>query len=271
MSPLSHALTDSATMLRRDVRHSLRNPMMTISGLVVPVFMMLLFVGVFGGALGASLGGRTDYVTYLAPGIVLMAVGAGAATTAVNVSMDMSEGIIDRFRTMSIGRSAVLNGAVVGAVFRTVITVVLTLAVALLLGFRPTAAPLEWLGALGVVVMLTLAVTWLGVAFGLFTGSPAGANSLAQIPQLLPFLSSAFVPVDSVPAGMRWFVENQPYTPVIETLRGLLTGTPIGGNAVLAVTWCAGITLVGYVWATRLFQRGPGKATGRTAAQIMSS
>lgn len=261
MSTLSYAMRDSATMLRRDIRHSLRNLMMTLSGVLTPVVMLLLFVEVFGGTLGAGLGGgsrRGAYIDYVAPAIIIMTVGSGCATTAVNLCMDMTEGIIARFRTMAISRASVLTGQVAGSVIRTMISVSLVIGVALLMGFRPTAGPAAWITAIGLIALFALALTWLAVVFGLVTKTPAGANSLSLIPQLLlPFTSSAFVRPDSMPAGVRWFAENQPFTVVIDTLRGLLLGTPIGDSAVLAVAWCAGITLVGYLWARAAFNRAP--------------
>lgn len=267
----STVLADSLTMLRRDVTHSVRNPMITVSSMLVPVFFMLIFVGVFGGALGTAIPGGGSYVDYLAPGILVMAVASGIGSTAVGVAMDMSEGVIDRFRTMAIARSAVLNGTAVGAVLRTVVSVLLTLVLAVALGFRPTAGLLGWIGALGLVVLLAVATTWLGVAFGLVAGSPAGANGFAQIGLILPVLSSAFVPADAVPAAVRWFVRYQPFTPINETLRGLFFGTPDAATALVAVAWCVGIAAVACFWSTRVFRREPGRATGRTAAQIMSS
>jgi ABC-2 type transport system permease protein len=262
MSSISYAAKDSATMLRRDFRHSLRSPMMTVSGLSVPVFLLLLFVGVFGGAMSTALrtsGGKTSYIDYLAPGIILMAVGSGSAATAINVCIDMNEGIIARLRTMAISRASVLTGQVAGSMVRTMISIAAVLGITVALGFRPTADVAQLCAAVGVIAMLTLALTWLTIAFGLLTKSPAGANGLSLIPQFLPFISSAFVPTNSMPAGVRWFAENQPFTPVIETLRGLLTGTPIGSDAVIAVAWCAGISLAGFLWARALFDRDPAR------------
>ena len=263
MRTLSSAVRDSVTMLRRDLRHSLRYPATTLSGILVPVFLLLLFVGVFGNTLRAGLGGAIPaggrYIDYLAPGVILMTVGASAAASAINVCMDMNEGIIARFRTMAIGRASVLTGQVLGSLIRTLVSGVLVVAVALLLGFRPTATPVEWLGAAAVFAMLTLSLTWLAVAFGLLTRTPAGANSLSLIPQFLPFLSSAFVPTAAMPLAVRWFAQNEPFTPIIETLRGLLTGTPIGHSALLAGAWCAGITALGYLWARRRYDHNPGR------------
>jgi ABC-2 type transport system permease protein len=257
---LSYAVRDSATMLRRDVKHSLRYPLMTISSMTVPVLLLLLFVGVFGHTLTAGLGSATpvhSYIDYLAPGIILMTVGSSAQATAINVCTDMNEGIIARFRTMAITRTSVLSGQVLGTLGRTLVSGALVVAVAIALGFRTTASPLEWLAAVGVYAMLTVALTWLTVAFGLVAKTPAGANSLSLIAVFLPFISSAFVPVATMPAGVRWFAEHQPFTPVIETLRGLLTGTPIGDNGVLAMAWCSAITVAGYIWARRLYDKGP--------------
>jgi ABC-2 type transport system permease protein len=152
----------------------------------------------------------------------------------------------------------VLTGQVLGSLIRTLITIGLVIGVALLMGFRPTAGAVAWIAALGVIVLFTLALTWMGVVFGLVGKTPAGANSLSLIFQLLlPLTSSAFVRPDSMPVGVRWFAEYQPYTPVIDTLRGLLMGTPIGNSAVLAVAWCAGLTLVGYLWARAVYNRNP--------------
>jgi len=262
MSTLSYALRDSATMLRRDVRHSLRLLSMTLSGFLTPVIMLALFVYFFGGALGAGLGrvAHGSYIDYVAPAIITMTVGSGCATTAINLCMDMAEGIITRFRTMAISRASVLTGQVLGSLIRTLISVGLVIGVALLMGFRPTTNPGAWLAALGLVALFTFALTWMGVLFGLVGKTPAGANSLSLIFQfLLPFTSSAFVRPESMPAGVRWFAEHQPLTPVIDTLRGLLLGTPIGDSAALAVAWCVGLAVVGYLGARALFNRAPAR------------
>jgi ABC-2 type transport system permease protein len=262
MSTLSFALRDSATMLRRDVRHSLRNLSMTLSGLLVPIIILVLFVYVFGGAIGAGQGLVAHggaYIDYIAPGIIIMTVGSGGATTAINLCMDMSEGIIARFRTMAIFRASVLTGQVLGSLIRTMISVGLVIGVALLMGFRPTANPVAWIAALGLIALFTFALTWMSVVFGLVGKTPAGANSLSLIFQLLSFTSSALVRPDSMSGGVRWFAEYQPFTPVIDTLRGLLLGTPIGNSAILAVPWCAGLTLLGYLWARAVYNRDPVK------------
>lgn len=259
MSTLSLAARDSARMLRRDVRHSLRFPVMTISGMSVPVLFLLLFAGVFGHALSAGLGTApgTSYIDYLAPGILVMTAGFAAEGTAISVCTDASEGIFSRFRTMAISRSSVLTGQVAGSMIRSLITAAVVVGVAVLLGFRPTAGPVEWIAAAGVFAMLALALTWLTVAFGLLAKTPAGANSLALLPALLPFVSSAFIPTGSMSGRLRWLAQNEPFTPIIDTMRGLLTGTGIGNSAILAIAWCAGLTLAGYFWARALYNRRP--------------
>ena len=264
MSTLSLALRDNVTMLRRDVRHSLRRINMTLSGLLTPIIMLVLFNYVFGGAIGAGLGGVANggsYINYLAPGIIIMTVGSGCATTAVNLVMDMNEGIITRFRTMAISRASVLTGQVLGSLIRTMISVGLVIGAALLMGFRPSASPVEWVLALGLTALFALALSWMGMAFGLVGKTPAAANSLSLIFQLiLPPTSSAFVPLASMAVWIRWFAQHQPFTPVIDTLRGLLLGTPSGSDAMLAVGWCVVLALAGYLWARAAYNRAPAQS-----------
>jgi ABC-2 type transport system permease protein len=261
MTALSYALTDSATMLRRNLRHIVRYPSMTLQLAGVPVVFLLLFVYVFGGTLGDGLGGassgRTAYANYVAPGIILMTAAAATTGTAISVAMDMTEGIIARFRTMAIARASVLTGHVVGSLIQTMGSMGIVTAVALLIGFRPSADPVEWIAAIGVLAMITFALAWLSVALGLVAKTVESASNLPAPLVFLPFLGSGFVPTDSMPAGLRAFAEHQPFTPFIETVRGLLMGTPIGTSAVIAVAWCAGIALVGHLWAKRLFNRDP--------------
>ncbi len=178
-----------------------------------------------------------------------------AETTAVNVSTDLTEGIIARFRSMAITRTSVLTGQVLGGLIRTMCSGALVVAVALALGFKPTATVIEWLAATATFALLSVAVTWLTTAFGLLAKTPAGANSLSLLIVVLPFVSSAFVPTATMPAGVAWFAHNQPFTPIIQTLRGLLTGTPIGNDAVLAIAWCAGISALGFLWSRSLYNR----------------
>jgi ABC-2 type transport system permease protein len=261
MRSLQRAFADSSTMFRRDLRHAARYPMVTISGLMTPVVILLLFDGVFGHALRGGIGPaiRTGhrYVDYLTPGVLLMAAGGVAEATALTVNTDMSEGVIARFRTMPIWRPSVLAGRVAGSLARTLATGVVLLAVAVGLGFRPSASPLEWLAVAGMFALVGLALTWLTVSFGLLAKTPAGANSLSLIPLFLPFISSAFVPTRSMPAGVRFFAANQPFTPIIDTIRGLLTGGPIGSDVWLAVGWCGLIASAGYLWSMSLYNRAP--------------
>ena len=258
MTTLGLAVRDSSTMLRRNLLHMRRYPSMTFMLVAIPVILLLLFVYVFGGTLGAGLGpsgGRAQYANYLTPGILLITVAGAAQGTAISVAMDMTEGIIARFRTMKIFRPSVLTAHVLGSVVQTLIGLIVVAGVALLVGFRPNANAIEWIAAIGVLVMISLAVIWLSVACGLVSKSVETASNLPMPLILLPFLSSGFVPTDSMPTALRWFAEYQPFTPVIETLRGLLLGTGIGNSAIWAVAWCVGISAVSYLWARRLYNR----------------
>jgi ABC-2 type transport system permease protein len=261
MSTLSYAVADSATMLRRQLRHMVRYASVTVFLIGMPIVFLLLFVYVFGGTLGAGLGGpvggRAEYLEYVVPGILLMAVAAGGTGTAISVAMDMTEGIVARFRTMAIFRPSVLTGHVLGSMIQTMLSLAVVTGVALLIGFRPHASPVEWVATVGVLALITLALTWLCVAFGLVTKTVEAASNLPTPLVFLPFLGSGFVPTESMPTGLRWFAEYQPFTPVIETVRGLLLGTAIGNSGVMAVAWCVGITLVAYLWARKLYGRDP--------------
>jgi ABC-2 type transport system permease protein len=261
MTALPYALTDSTTMLRRNLRRMRRYPtIFYIAG--IPIFFLLLFVYVLGGTLGAGLGGsgsRADYVAYLTPGILLMTVAGAATGTAIAVAMDMTEGIIARFRTMAIARSSVLAGHVIANVLQTMLAVAIVVAVALLIGFRPATGPAEWLAATGLLTLITIGITWLGVALGMVSKSVGTASNLPFPLLLLPFFGSGFVPTDSMPGPLRLFAENQPFTPMIETLRGLLLGTPIGNSGVIAVAWSIAISVVGYLWAMKLYNRDPNR------------
>jgi len=258
MNSVSNTMRDAMTMLRRQVVHTIRYPViLMIAG--IPVILLLLFVYVFGGTMGAGLaggtGGRGVYLAYVLPGILLMTVAMGAQGTAISVSMDMTQGIVARFRTMAISRGAVLSGHVAISMIQQGIGVALVVGAALLIGFRSTTGPIQWLGAVGVLAMVALAVTWLSVACGLVTNSVEMASNLPMPLMLLPFLGSGFVPTATLPVAMRWFAEYQPFTPIIETLRGLLVGTPIGASAWVAMAWCLAITAVGYLWSVRLYGR----------------
>ncbi|MEE1666422.1 ABC transporter permease [Streptomyces sp. WAC07094] len=258
MSTLSYAVADSATMLRRNLRHALRYPSMTIPVVAIPVVMLLLFVYVFGNALGSGVGPGTEghYVDYVAPGIILMATTYGSVSVAVSVCSDMTEGIVNRFRTLSISRAAVLNGHVLGGAVQTLFSVVLVVGAALLTGFRPNATPLEWLATAGLLTLVVLALTWLAADMGLRARTVEAASNAPTPLTFLPFLGSAIVPTDSMPTAVRWFAEYQPFTPVTETLRGLLMGTEIGNSAPIAVAWCLGLTVLGYFRARSAYDKG---------------
>jgi ABC-2 type transport system permease protein len=259
---MTYAIRDSMTMLRRNLRRSLRYPVAPATTIGIPIVLLLLFVFVFGNTLGAGLpgvtgvsGGRDDYLDYVTPGILLLAITGAAQSTAIAVAMDMTEGIVARFRTMAISRASVLTGHVLGSLITTLFGLAVVTGVALALGFDATATPLEWLGAIGLLALVTFAVTWLAVALGLVTKSVEAASNLPMPLILLPFLGSGFVPTESMPPALRWFAENQPFTPIMETLRGLLLGTPIGSSGWLAIAWSVAIGLGSYVWAKHLYDR----------------
>ncbi|MFK3734390.1 ABC transporter permease [Streptomyces sp. NPDC088090] len=261
MSALSLAVRDSSTMLRRNLLHARRYPSLTLNLLLTPVVMLLLFVYVFGDVMSAGMGGAADraaYIAYVVPGILMMTVGGTVVGTAVSVANDMNEGIIARFRTMAIHRPSILVGHVVGSVLQCLMSVLLVGAVAVAIGFRSTGATaLEWLAAFGVTALIALALTWIAVGMGLVSPNAEAASNNALPLVVLPLISSAFVPIDAMPGWFRPIAEYQPFTPAIETLRGLLLGTEIGHHGWIALAWCAGLTVLGYVWSKATFDRDP--------------
>jgi ABC-2 type transport system permease protein len=252
-------MSDATTMLRRNARHTARNPSAVIMTIGMPVVLLLLFVGVFGGTLSAGMGQRTDYINYVVPGVLLMTIGYGATTTALAVNRDMTAGIISRFRTMAISRSSVLTGHVLGSGIRTLLSAALVVAVAGTLGFRPAGDAAGWAAAAGLIALLTLAMTWLGVAVGLAARTAEGTAPFTLVTQLLPFLSSAFVQPAAMSAAVRWFSAHEPFTPIIDCLRGLLLGTAIGHDGILAVVWCLVLAAGGYLWARLVYSRDPNR------------
>jgi len=258
---MTTTLVDSATMLRRDLKHMQRYPSITVMLIGMPVVFLLLFVYVFGGTMGAGLGGaagsggRAEYLAYVLPGILVMAVAAVAQGTAISVAMDMTEGIIARFRTMAISRAAVMAGHVAGAMIQTVIGVAVVAIIAVLIGYRPGASVGQWTLALAFLAMVGFALTWLTVAMGMAAKTVESASNTPMFLVLLPFLSSGFVPTGSMPAGVAWFAEHQPFTPFIDTVRGLLAGTPVGSSFVVSVAWCAVISLAAFLWARSSYER----------------
>jgi ABC-2 type transport system permease protein len=261
MSSLSLTMRDSSTMLRRNLLHARRYPSLTLNLLLTPIMLLLLFVYIFGNTMSSGIGGgppdRSAYIAYIVPGVLLMTIGSTVIGTAVSVSNDMTEGIIARFRTMAIYRPSVLVGHVAGSVLQSMASVVLVGAAAVAIGFRSHATALEWLAALGLVVLFALALTWIAIGMGLISPSAEAASNNAMPLILLPLLSSAFTPVHSMPGWIQPVAEYQPFTPAIETLRGLLLGGPIGHNGWLAVAWCLGLTVLGYLWSTSTFSRDP--------------
>ena len=264
MSTATYALRDSRTMLRRNLKHLLRYPSLTFMLLGMPVIFLLLFVYVFGGTLGSGLGGmsggltgRAAYVNYVVPGILVFTITGVVQGTSVSVAMDMTEGIVARFKTMAIFRASMLTGHVVATVIQAVIGLAFIIGIALAIGFRPDAGVVEWLAATGMLLLVTLALTWLAVASGLACKTVESASNVLMPLVLLPLLGSGFVPTGSMPTGLRWFAEYQPFTPIMETVRGLLMGTEIGSSAVQAIAWCLATIVVCYVWARALFNRDP--------------
>jgi ABC-2 type transport system permease protein len=247
-------MSDAVTMAGRCLRLSRRNNEALITSLALPVMLMLLFVELFGGAIDTG----TKYVTYVVPGVLLLCAGFGSSLTAVSVSHDMTGGIVDRLRSLDVGGAALLAGHVAASAARNVASSVLVFGVAIAIGFRPNAAPLEWLAVAGVLLAFILAMSSLAAAIGLLATSPEGANGLTFFLMFLPYASSAFVPVDTMPWWIQGFARDQPITPVVDTLRGLLVGTPIGTSAWQALAWCAGILLVSLALAGRWFGRRTG-------------
>ncbi|HEY2642736.1 MAG TPA: ABC transporter permease [Galbitalea sp.] len=257
----SHVFSDAITMLRRNLLHIIRYPELTIFVIGGPVVFLLLFVFVFGGTLGAGLpgvdaeGGRAAYLAYVMPGILIITIAGTAGGAATTVAMDMKEGITARFRTMAISRAAVLAGHVLGNTIQAILAVVVVFGVGVAIGFRPTTPPIDWLAAFGIIALISFAVSWLAVAMGMQAKSVESASNLPLILLLLPLLGSGFVPTDSMPQWLQWFAEYQPFTPFIEAIRGLLLGTPLGWNVVLAIGWSVVLAVGGYIWSMVLYER----------------
>jgi len=244
-------MSDALVMSARCLRISRRTTDALVTSLMLPVILMLLFVYLFGGAIETG----TQYVTYVVPGVLLLCAGFGAATTAVSVSQDMTGGYVDRLRAMDVGGAGVLAGHVAASVVRNLVSTALVLAVAVGIGFRPTAGPLGWLGAAGVLVAFLVAVSWFSAAIGLLARSPEAAGGFTFVVTFLPYPSSAFVPVETMPSWLQGFATHQPVTSVIESLRGLLLGMPVGTAAWEALAWSAGIVAVSVAAAGVLFAR----------------
>ncbi|WP_265523194.1 ABC transporter permease [Oerskovia flava] len=266
LTPTAHArpVTDTLTMLRRNLLRAARYPGLTSFTLAIPVLLLLLFVFVFGGTIGAGVmpgvdpgaDGRAAYLDYITPTILLFAVVGAAQSVAITAAMDATGGIMARFKTMAISPGSVLGGPVLGTVVQALVAVAVVLGLAVALGYRPGAGPLGWLALTGLLALVTFAFSWLCVAMGLSARSVETASNTPMILTALPFLSSGFVPVETMPAGVRWFAEHQPFTPIIETTRSLLTGaSPDVSTTLQAVGWCVLVGAVGYARSRSLYRR----------------
>jgi ABC-2 type transport system permease protein len=250
LSALTAGLDDARVMTGRELRRGLRSVDSLLTSMLLPVMILTMFVFVFGGAINTG----TGYINYVVPGILLLCAGFGAASIAVSVSQDMEKGIIDRFKTMPIFGSSVLYGHVTASILRNLVASVIVVGFAVAYGFRPGGSLAGWLGALGLLVLFILAFTWVACAIGLLVG-PEAASGVTFVMLFLPYVSSGFVPTDTMPGVLHAFAEHQPITPIVETLRGLMMGASTGGNGPLAVAWCVGILVAGYAASTLLYRR----------------
>ncbi len=254
-----YALSDTGVMIARSLRRSVRDPEAFITALALPVTLMLLFVYVFGGAFNAGVKAGGGYVNYVVPGLIVLCAGFGAGTTAVAVATDMSTGIVDRFRSMPIAASTVLAGQVVASVARNLLATALVIGAGLAVGWRPTGGPLAWIAAIGLIVLFIAALSWLAACFGLLVGSPEAANGATFILMFIPYLSTAFVPAGTMTRVLRPVAANQPFTPLIEAMRGLWmghtsTGASVGHEALLAVGYFGAILVLAAALAGWLFR-----------------
>jgi ABC-2 type transport system permease protein len=248
----THAIGDVAVLTGRSLRHITRSLDTIITTAVMPVAIMLLFVYVFGGAIDT---GTTAYVDYLLPGILLITIASGVAYTSYRLFLDLQSGIFERFQSMPIARSSVLWAHVLTSLAANLVSLVIVVGVAVLMGFRSGASVLAWAAVAGILILFTLALTWIAVIAGLSARSVDGASAFSYPLILLPFISSAFVPTETMPGPVRWFAENQPVTSIVDTIRGLLGGDPVAGDAWIALAWCAGIIVVAYAGAVLVYRR----------------
>ncbi|MFE5481744.1 ABC transporter permease [Streptomyces sp. NPDC056527] len=248
---MSDVLAVTGTLTGRGIRISRRNIDAVITSMMLPIMLMLIFVYFFGGAIDTG----TRYVTYVVPGVLILCSGFGSAGTAVAVSEDMKGGIIDRFRSLDIGGTPILAGHVGASVARNLISTALVLGAAFAIGFRPSATPLGWLAAIGLLVAFITAISWLSAAVGLLTRTPEAAGGVTFFMMFLPYPSSAFVPIETMPGWLHGFAEHQPVTPVIESLRGLLLDQPVGNTPWIALGWCAALLALAVTASGALFRR----------------
>ncbi|MCX7745473.1 MAG: ABC transporter permease [Clostridia bacterium] len=246
---------NTSVLTGRLMKHILRSPDTIITVALTPIAMMLMFVYVFGGAVKMSMGADVNYINYQLPGILLMAIASGIAYTAFRLFMDMQKGLFSRFNSMPIGRSSMLWSHVLTSLVSNMLTVVIIILVALIMGFRSSAGILNWLAAAGILALYTLALTWIAVIPGLTAKSMEGASSFSYPLLFLPFLSSAFVPTETMPTVVRIFAENQPVTSIVESIRSLLNSEPVGNEIWIALAWCVGIMVVAYLFAMKVYRR----------------
>ena len=245
-------LSGTAALTGRSLRHVTRSPDTIVTTTIMPIAFLLLFVYVFGGAINT---GSDSYVNYLLPGILLITIATGISYTAFRLFLDMKSGIFERFQSMPIARSSVLWAHVLTSLVANLISVVVVVLVALLMGFHSGAGVLDWLAIAGILMLFTLALTWLAVIPGLTAKSPDGASAFSYPLIFLPFISSAFVPTDSMPGAVRAFAENQPVTTIVNTIRDLLTQQPVGTDIWIALAWLVGILIVAYTFAMATYRR----------------
>ncbi|MFE0026164.1 ABC transporter permease [Amycolatopsis sp. NPDC059021] len=253
-SRLGWALNDTIVLIGRSIKHITRNPEQIVVATLLPLVQLLVFRYLFGGAINT---GEVGYASYVIAGLVVISVAFNVSHTALSVSNDLAEGIVERFRSMPVISTGVLTSHVVASMLRHVISIAVIVLVGLVIGFEPRAGLTGWLGALGLLLLFALAVSWLGVIFAVVTKSPEGATGLSLIIVFVPYASSAFVPPSTMPAILRGIVDNQPMTPLIDSVRGLLLAMPIGGSGWLAVAWWTGILLVSIPVSAVLFRRRP--------------
>jgi ABC-2 type transport system permease protein len=256
MNSLTYTFSDTLTMLRRTLIHMLRNPVnMLLGTLGTPIILLMMMYNLFGGVIQSSGGTGSDYINFLTPGIIMITVIYGTGMAALRINSDMTQGIIARFKSMSISRSAVLNGHLIGSVTGSLISITVIFVLSYLMGFRSTATPLESLAAVGLILLYVVAMMWLAIGVGVWGKTPEGVNGALYLLYILPFFSSAFVPANSMTPVVAWIAENQPFSPIIDTLRGLLLGTPVGDRGLIAVAWCVMFILAGYLLARASYNR----------------
>jgi ABC-2 type transport system permease protein len=251
-----NTLRDTVILFGRSMRHIQRSPDTIITVAITPIMIMLLFVYVYGGAIKTSIG-TENYVNYLLPGILLISIASGVAYTAYRIFLDMQKGILTRFHSMPVSRSSVLWGHVLTSLVSNAITVAVIILVALIMGFRSSANVWAWFAAAGILALFTLALTWLAVIPGLTATSIEGASAFSYPLIFLPFISSAFVPTATMPTPVRVFAENQPVTAIVNSIRALLGGQPVGGDIWTALAWCMGIAILAYFFAMKAYKRVP--------------